>query len=173
MNLHKNKFVLSKGIPNSYILADSFLLAWPCGGKLGLLSSSAKPTTLEPPVRTGSGNSFFQEHLNFQYALHLQIGPQPVQGLKRRVGWRGMSSEGLSWSWSLSISHQPADRSSPPPAARATSAPLTTARFSSFLHTGKWLLLLGKFLPTSMRRKSLTASEDPQQTRKNCAFFFF
>lgn len=73
----------------------------------------------------------------------------------------------------------PPPRSGPPvitgsaviPPARTP--PLT----HSLLRTGKWLLLLFKFLPISIRKKNkqpnLTASEDPQQTSKICAFFLF
>lgn len=100
-------------IPNSCILADDLLPAWPCGRKLGLLTSSVKQMTVEPPVHTCSNNSFFWENINFQYAQHVQIRLQPIQGLEQRTGWNENEQWPLHPLGLCKCSHLPADPSGP------------------------------------------------------------
>lgn len=118
--------------------------------------------TLELPVHSRSDNRFFQENINFQNALRLQTRHCLHKGWHNAQGGFALLE--------LTPGHAPGLLSTRPCIA-STWAPHHRSP-QQLLRTGKWLLLLWKFLPISIRRKALQHLKTHSRQEKNCAFFF-
>lgn len=164
-------------------LTENLRPAWLCGRKWELSTSSVKQMSVEPPVHTCSVNSFFGEPLP-QYPWHVQMDPQPLKGLEPSMGWK--EKHQLSFPlWepvSGKCSHLPAATTAPGSlhlsgsfrwSPGSTLHHLHITALHQLFHTGKWLLLLLKFLPTSLRKKHYSIWRPTADKKKFCAFFFF
>lgn len=184
MNLHQSKFILSKD--RMKFLTENLLPAWLCGRKWELLTSSIKQMSVEPPLHTCSVNSFFRENLYLSIPDMYKRGQGPIKGVEPSTGWKEKQwllppLEACIWyilspacchQWPQAPSMSQVLASDNHQGALWLHYLHTTALHQLF-HTGKWLLLLFKLLPTSLRKKPFSIWRPTADKKKNCAFFFF
>lgn len=118
--------------------------------------------TLELPVHSRSDNSFFQENIYFQYALRLRTRHCLHKGWHNARGGFALLE--------LTPGRAPGLLNTRPHTA-STWAPHHRSP-QQLLRTGKWLLLLWKFLPISIRRKALQHLKTHSRQEKKLCFFF-